>query len=840
MQKESQPLNTPAMRQFQEFKKKYPDSIIFFRLGDFYEMFMDDAVTASRILDIALTKRQNQIPMCGIPFHAADNYLSRLISAGQTVVICDQIKSDEPAGKVLQREVVRIVSPGTVLEDNLLKSYENNYLCFIYISFSVISVLFADITTSENSYYLIEKLDSEKLDSVLKKFNPSEIVFFREHSLSWSNLGLNVKCHITLLDSSQYNFPESGDYESMRSVLEELLGAYFKNSQFRFPKAEEIRDEEFLEMDSNTVRNLDLTENQNANEKHHTLFHVLNECVTPGGKRVLKKRILFPTRSEEKIRKSWDKIELLSADKKVFIITKTLLSETQDMERTAGRFRGGKVFPRDFRTVERNIETAEKLKERLPPEYGFPAVHESLLHLKSFINERMSEHDLPAVLGTNTPFIRAGFSAELDKAREAKFKGKDWILALEEKEKKALGMNTLKIRYNKVVGYYIELSRKDAKNVPDSYLKKQTLVTSERFTTPELEDIERTILHAEEIIQDIELKEFNLLCAEVNSCSEQILAMASAFSELDYHLSLAHCQDKYGWVRPEINTEGLLHLEESRHPVVEKFLPAGESFTPNSIKLDTKKNAVGILTGPNMAGKSTFMRQIAMNQILFQMGSYVPCRSASFSIADRLFTRIGSADNLTAGESTFYVEMKESAAILKNRTENSLILFDEIGRGTSTYDGLSLAWAIVENLSKSHFDGNRTKTIFATHYHELTDLEKEAGVFNLFMDTVEKEGNVIFLKKARMGKAKKSFGIYVAKLAGIPDSIVQRASEILSGLENKKKEIKFKDSTPSLFEFAEKPDEGSVLKKEILSIPLDEISPRQAQEILYAIQKRLK
>ncbi len=840
MQNLNETLHTPAMKQYLEIKQKYPEGILFFRMGDFYEMFLEDAEIASQILDIALTKRQNKIPMCGIPYHAADSYIAKLIQAGKSVVVCEQVKVD--GAKVLPREVVRIITPGTVVEENLIRGFENNFLCFVFFGNQTLNLIFADISTSEIYHTETNKRDSIFVRTNFEKFSPSEILVFKEQAILWDNLEVRFKAKLSLLNSEQIQIPKTEQFPEMKRVIDEFLSRNFKENSFYFPNPVFLQENKFMSLDSNTIKSLNLLENENPTEKEHTLFQVLNKLKTSSGKRLLRKKILFPLLEESNIRQVWKKIELLSKDLRKLQKINELLSGSNDLERLMGRFKAKKVFPRDFKTIVTNIEIGNQISEILQTlNFHFPKPVPKLQELHEFISQRIYEGELPALLG-NGKFLKDGFSEELDKARKAQTEGQDWILNLEEKEKKRTGLNTLKIRYNKVVGYYIELSRKDASLVPKDYLKKQTLVTSERFTLPELEEIERTILHADEIISEIEQKEFNLLIQKVLSCFQEIIDLANEFSELDYIQSLTVCKEEYNWIQPEINHIGELFLENARHPVVEKYLPKGEIFTKNNTYLNTSSEAIAILTGPNMAGKSTYMRQVALIQILFQMGSYVPASKANLSIVDKIFTRIGSADNLTAGESTFFIEMKESAYILKNRTEKSLILFDEIGRGTSTYDGLSLAWAIVEHLSRVDFEGKKTKTIFATHYHELTELEKESGVFNIFMDTMEKEGEIIFLLKVKKGKAKKSFGIYVAKLAGIPDSIVKRASEILASLESKKREIKYK-LEEDRFLFPTYPLENSNKLQEIQAtlknLDIDKLTPREALNFLYEWKAKL-
>lgn len=840
MQEElAEALNTPAMRQFVEIKSKYTDSIIFFRLGDFYEMFMEDAIEASAILDIALTKKMGKIPMCGIPYHAMDNYISRLISANKKVVICEQIKNEESTTKVLQREVVRVVTPGMIIEENLINGYENNFFCLALFYPNQVLLAIADVSTADLYYFYFKQVDNYKIISVLSKFQPREIFLFDEHRVEWNSLIRTdeyVFSSLNRIVNEIPNYDPVQRFDCLKQTIHSILGYNFKKDNFEFKSPIVMEDSEYLEMDEDTVKNLDLIDHRMEREKHHTLFHVLNKCSTQSGKRLLKKRILYPFRSIEVIQDIWTKINKFQVDRHIQKELLTLLQSCADIERILARFRGNKALPRDFRTILKYIEIAKSLKLLLNSmEYRFEYQETKLDTLYEYIKERLFEGELPPILGGNGEFIKFGYSPKLDKSKIAKSDGKDWIIKLEEKEKARTGLSTLKIKYNKVVGYFIEISRNQAGNAPKDYLKKQTLVTYERFTFPELEEIERTILEADSIIEEIEKQEFDKMLLETLSLFNEFIELSKYISDLDLILSFCISADEYNWTKPEYNKEGKLNLIESRHPVIEKFLKVGERFTPNDVDLDINQNTIALLTGPNMAGKSTYMRQIALNQILFQMGSYIPAKFGSLSIVDKLFTRIGSADNITAGESTFYLEMKETARILNNKTKNSLILFDEIGRGTSTYDGLSIAWAILEYLIADK--SNVTKTIFATHYHELTEMERERHIFNLYMDTVEKDGEVIFLKKVKKGRAKKSFGIYVAKLAGIPEEVVTRARELLIGLESKKREIKFRsnESEPELFSKVQLPSEQTKYKAlydKLQQIDINVLTPLEALQVL--------
>ncbi len=839
MSEDYEALNTPVMRQYMEVKEKHPDGIVFFRMGDFYEMFLDDAKIASSILDITLTKRQNQIPMAGIPFHATESYISRLISAGKKVVVCEQTKPDDPKAKIMTREVVRIITPGTVVEDNLIGSYQNNYISLYLKEKKSIYLAFADVSTSELVYYHFSDLESEKISDTIKRFAPKEIIYTDETGIP--DLGKDPKTILSKLPSENLPNKKTSGVDTIVHLFDAYLKYNYRNQNFVFKTPKRILESDYLVLDEQTVSHLELVENQN--DKGHTLFSILNHCTTSTGKRFLKQKILFPTRDPKKILSHWDKLEILSKSKKERSQIKQHLGEIVDLERILTRFRVGKASPRDFRGIQKSIENIQYIKSIADKiSFSFLPMPEPLIDLQRKLEERLSESELPVFLG-NSAFLRLGYKKEYDDAYLAKDKGKDWILNLEEREKTSTGLSSLKIRYNKILGYFIEVSKMQAKEVPSHFIKKQTLVTGERFTSEELENLERNILQADEIIDRIEKEEFDFLVAEAVSLFESFLLISQEIAELDYHISLTECKEENEWVRPEIREDGKLLLTDACHPVVQAFLPIGERFVPNSLQLDPKEDSIAILTGPNMAGKSTFMRQIALNQILFQMGSYLPVKEASLSIVDRIFTRIGSGDNLTKGESTFFVEMKETATILNSFTEDSLILFDEVGRGTSTYDGLSIAWAILEFMSKGF---PRPKTIFATHYHELTELEKGNGIFNLYLDTYEKEGEILFLKKVKRGKSKQSFGIYVAKLAGIPEAVGSRAKEILSGLESKKKEIKFRSNEPSLFDGLElsaskgpSPNEEKVLSI-LKKVDPERTPPLEALSILDELTKLLK
>lgn len=837
MSKKSDPMNTPAMKQYVEIKKKYPDAILFFRMGDFYEMFQEDAIKASSLLDIALTKRQNQIPMCGFPYHATETYISRLIAANQKVVICEQLKNDaQSTAKLLTREVVRVITPGTVVEENLLRGFQNNFLCVVLFIEENCYIGFADVSTSDLFYFCLSRQQNEKIITTINKFQPREVVIFSESVQELKLLFPDPEFLLSTILKQDVEFSSQGKFSILQDTIQYILNENFKTHSIEF-KSPTIMDEaEFLEIDEQSARNLDLLENQITRDKQFTLFSVLNKCSTGIGKRILSKRILFPFRNRQTIEQRWSLIKILASHKAELKKLGKLLSSFADLERILSRFKTEKTYPRDFRTIQVTIETAKQVHKILTViDYPFIYPAREMDNIYAYIEERLATQELPPVLG-NGDFVRDGYDKELDEARQAKTGGKDWIIELETREKKKLGLNTLKIRYNKVVGYFVELSRAQAGQAPQHYQKKQTLVTSERFTFPELEQMERKILEADEIITLIEKREYDAMSQKILSYFQPFLALSREIGDLDYSIALCLCQQEYNWIQPQINETSYMEIIDGRHPVVEKYLPVGEKFIANSIKMDPQKKSIAILTGPNMAGKSTFMRQVGLSQILFQMGSYIPARTANLSVVDKLFTRIGSADNLTSGESTFFLEMKETAYILKNKTPASLILFDEIGRGTSTYDGMSIAWSILEHLNH---DSAKTKTIFATHYHELTELEREAGIFNLYMETLEKDDTIIFMRKVKKGKAKKSFGIYVARLAGIPDDVIYRSQEILAVLESKRKVIQFQSNEPSLFNMTamQKDSNGERIITALKDIDINNITPIQALQYLDKLKK---
>ncbi|GIX42083.1 MAG: DNA mismatch repair protein MutS [Leptospiraceae bacterium] len=795
--KSKEPLNTPMMKQYLELKSQYPDTILFFRMGDFYELFLDDAKIAAPIMDVALTSRQNSIPMAGVPYHSADIYISRLLQAGKKIAIAEQV-ADPQNPRLMKRKVVRIITPGTIIEENLLKNAESQYLMAISdknFSLEELGVGLVDISTGEFYCYKIKENESSiQLMDLFYSYLPTEIII-PGHLESFINEKFrNVNIIISTLETwkatqeegkrkieSYYNIKASSllkeqEFEAVLGAISLILHYVEKNFpdqkiDLEIPRFLNI-EKEYLILDEKTIKNLNLF------EPRETSLYSLFSPVTPKGKRLLKEIILHPLKDFNQIQNRLDLIEFFFSLDEVRIEIRDILNQISDIERILTRMQYNKANPKDFRNIISTIEAIEKLQnvlEEIQCNYKID-IDPSLIDLKERLDKAIADNP-PAILG-NQPFLKRGVDKDYDEAFLAKEKGTEWILQFEKKEKERTGLSSLKVKFNKVTGYYIEISKVQAKNAPKEYERKQTLINYERFTNQELKEIERKILLADEIISEIEKKYFDEFIQFVLQYKNEIKKALYDVAFLDVIIDFSHVSKQNRWVRPKWNHKKELYLKASRHPIVEKFLPKEMDFIPNDVYLNTQDKSIAIITGPNMAGKSTYIRQVALIQILAQMGCFVPAEKANISIVDRIFTRVGASDNLARGESTFFVEMSETAQILNHFTENSLIIMDEVGRGTSTYDGLSIAWAVIEYLAEK-----RPKTLFATHYHELTVLEDKEGIFNLTMEVIEQEGEVIFLHKVKEGYADKSYGIHVAKLAGLPKKVIYRAQSLLEEFE---------------------------------------------------------
>ena len=796
---------TPMIKQYIDIKKKHQEEILFFRMGDFYEMFFDDAKVASKILDIALTARQNDIPMCGIPYHAAENYIARLIKAGRRVAICEQLETVPSSGPIVKREVVRIITPGTVIDSNLLNSDDNNFLCSVYISRTEMGLAFVDLSTGDFFYSSSEK-NFDIFKGEIAKFNPGEAIIYArsfETDIKYTEFIKNRNIPVHTLNEWVYekdyltevicstmqvhNLKGLGIESDTEIIAAGSILQYLNETQKKIPahlrNPRKIMSDDSMILDEATITNLEIIENQNDSSKTRTLFSVLNFTNTPMGRRTLERNLLQPLVFRSAIEERLNLVEFFYLRPELADSVKSVLKGIYDMERILSRFTLGRMQTRNFISLKQSLYASLKLKKILSDEeVNFPGlgrITEEIQDLEK-LAERIDDaiSDEPALTPEHGRVIKEGFLPELDEIYELKVSAKNWMLKYQEEEKNRLGINTLKVKYNKILGYYIELSKNQSSSVPDYYMRKQTLVGSERYTTEKLQKFETDILSASDRIIEIEKREIEQLRLEIMEEHKKIQDTASAVGYLDFICSLSAAAMQNRYVKPSINENNYLSIKGGRHPVVEKYYTK-EVFIPNDITLDDDENIISIITGPNMSGKSTYIRMCAIIQLMAQTGSFVPAESADVSIADRIFTRIGASDNISRGESTFLVEMNETAGILNNATHKSLIIMDEVGRGTSTYDGLSIAWAVVEYILRYI----KAKTLFATHYHELTQLGSKKGIVNFNVLVKETINSVEFLHKVVPGSADKSYGIHVAKLAGLPGTVVSRSSKILEKLE---------------------------------------------------------
>ncbi len=787
---------TPALKQYMEVKEKYPDAIVFFRMGDFYEMFYEDAKIASRELGLTLTSRdrEKKVPLAGVPYHAASSYLRKLVRKGYKVVICEQV-GDTKGKKLVERRVVRIVTPGT-LED---EEGEANYIASIYPAGDVYGLSYADLIDGE--FYLSE-VDAKDLLSEVERISPSEILlpeymdiedlpgdiprtYLPKGEFSWKSGEEILKRHFGVKSLEAFGCKNKlAGISSAGALLSYLLRTqlvdlrHITHIKVYYPR-------EYMVLDYTSQRNLELIKSLHGDEEA-TLFGVLNKTRTSMGRRLLKSWILKPLRSKSGIKERLDKVDALYGDFNSLRKLREALGQVYDLERIVGRISLKNYTAKDLAMLRDSLRVLPAIEEALRNHVVFS----ELLHPLSESQELFDILDQALINApphsiSDEDFVKLGFCEELDELKEVLESGRKWLASFEERERKRTGIKSLKVRYNKVFGYYIEITKANLHMVPQDYERKQTLTQAERFFTKELKEYEEKILTAEEKIAEITSRIKEGLREEVLSRASLLKRVSEALAEIDVLSSLAFVALENGYVRPQIVDANLIHIEEGRHPVVEKFI-GRERFIPNDLYLDSSKCRVIILTGPNMAGKSTYLRQIAHIVIMAQMGSFVPAKSAKIGLVDRIFTRIGALDDLSRGESTFMVEMSETANILRNATSRSLVILDEIGRGTSTYDGLSIAWAVIEYI----YNLIGAKVLFATHYHELTELEKYLPALkNYHMAVEERNGEIVFLYKVRSGGVDKSYGIEVAKIAGLPSEVIRRANEILKKLERKEEEV---------------------------------------------------
>ncbi|MDI6640691.1 MAG: DNA mismatch repair protein MutS [Elusimicrobiota bacterium] len=888
---------TPLMQQYQRIKQNYSDAILFFRLGDFYEMFGEDALKASPILEIVLTKRHN-VPMCGVPHHSVSNYIAKLIRSGFKVAICEQLEDVSQAKGIVKREVVRLITPGTLIEENLLETKKNNYLLAIFhktdrrldnggakwresgrINQEQIGIAYIDISTGE--FYITEFYDDNsflKTISEIARLNPSEFVLPESHNNS--NLAIYLKrlnYFINFIDDyffelnySKEKILKTFQLPTLKSfgIEDKLLAIsasggilkYLEDTQKTLQEQLPLRPpkfystEEYMLLNDSTIDSLELIENQITRTKENTLLEIIDQANTAMGSRQIRKFLLKPLTNIEKINQRQEVVEYFINEGILRRKIAELLKSISDIERILSRIASNLATPRDLIALKESFITVTKIRSTI----------ESTETLENFIDSKpkilidiinnlvdtstivklISETivDNPPANLSNGGVIKKGYNSELDELRQIASSGKTYLAELEYKERQRTGIGSLKIGYTSVFGYYIEVTKPNLHLVPADYIRKQTLVNSERFITEELREYEQKVLTAEEKISRIETQIFSEVKSAILKEAQKIYSISSAIAELDTYISFAKIAAQNNYCKPKITDDYCIRIEDGRHPVLEKKL-VGKTFVPNDTYLDGSENQIILLTGPNMSGKSTYLRQVALIVIMSQIGSYVPATKAEIGIVDRIFTRIGATENLAGGESTFMVEMRQTANILHNSTERSLLILDEIGRGTSTYDGISIAWSIVEYLNriknaqaqKMQNDNVGPKVLFATHYFELTELEQKLkGVKNFNVSVHEWKDEIVFLHKIVPGYSDRSYGIHVAKLAGLPESVVTRAKNILIELERKSENIdggaKLESKkTLQLDLFSQK---THPLEVELAKLDIDRISPLQALQLL--------
>ncbi|MEA5079962.1 MAG: DNA mismatch repair protein MutS [Anaerolineaceae bacterium] len=848
---------TPIRQQYLDIKKKYPDTILFFRLGDFYETFDQDAETASRELDIVLTSRGvskgTRIPMAGIPYHAVENYLSRLIERGYHVAICEQI-GDQPSKGLFPREVVRVVTPGTVVETTLLKNDRNNYLVAVSHLDNRVSVAYVDITTGE--FFTTEFESGENLVDLrteLMRLNPAEVLCPESMQLQSAYTGHVTRlpdwrfetgrCRETLLRQFGVQTLDGYGLQGLPLATQAagVILQYIKDTQ---PAALSLLDHiatysisEFMTLDASTRRNLELTETIRRGETNGSLLSILDRTVTPMGHRLIRQWVSKPLLDIQAINARQDIVAYFLQEGLVRAELRSAMRSLGDLERITNRISSGIANPRDLVALRENLLRLPEVKQSLKVDVAVLQPLLARFNLCPAVLELVSRAvaDEPPATLANTGIIRAGYSTELDNIIEMSRHAREWISNLENVERERTGIKNLKVGYNKVFGYYIEITNSNTDQAPQEYIRKQTLVNAERYITPEMKEYESLVLNAEERIHEIELRLFKDLCKEITQSSKDLLETARALGELDVYLSFAEVAALAGYTRPEITEDPVLEIHDGRHPVVETTLH-GERFVPNDTTFE-EGEVVRLITGPNMSGKSTFLRQVALIVLMAQMGSFVPAGQSRIGLVDRIFTRIGAQDEIHAGQSTFMVEMIETANILNHATPRSLLILDEIGRGTSTYDGLSIAWAVVEYIH--NHPGLKARTLFATHYHELTQLSALLpGVRNYNVAVTEVDNQVVFLHHIVPGGTDRSYGIHVAQLAGIPRTVILRASEILKQLEATSG-YAVQDSPVSVQQMALFPETNPLLD-ELKELDLNTLPPLQALNLLYEWQQKYR
>ena len=870
------------MQHYLKTKEEYKDCILFYRLGDFYEMFFDDALTVTKELEITLTGKdcglEERAPMCGVPFHAAENYINRLIAKGYKVAICEQMEDPKTAKGMVKREVIRVVTPGTNLNATGIDDAKNNYLMSIVYMENHFGICIADVSTGE--CYVTEVDKGRKLVDEINKYTPSEIICNQALMVSGIDVDdlknrMNIAiypldswyfddelCHKTLMEHFHVMSIEGlglGDYET--SIL--AAGALFiylketqKSNLEHMSRITPYVTDHFMLIDSSSRRNLELVETLREKQKRGSLLWVLDKTKTAMGARMMRSFVEQPLVDVEEIEKRQDAIEELNSKPMIRDEIREYLQPVYDLERLISRISYHSANPRDLLAFRSSLEMLPHIRLLLKECSGsaLQEIYEDMDALEDLCELITAAIvDDPPLAMKEGGIIRDGYNQDVDNYRNAKTEGKNWLADLETEEREKTGIRNLRIKYNKVFGYYLEVTNSFKEMVPDYYTRKQTLTNAERYITTKLKELEDMILGAEDKLYSLEYVLFAQVRDKVAAEVERIQKTARAVARLDVFASLSLVASRNNYVRPTVNSRGVIDIRGGRHPVVEKMIP-NDMFIANDVKLDNGENRIAVITGPNMAGKSTYMRQVALIVLMAQIGSFVPAQKAKIGIVDRIFTRVGASDDLASGQSTFMVEMTEVANILRNATKNSLLILDEIGRGTSTFDGLSIAWAVIEHIASPKILG--AKTLFATHYHELTELEgKIPGVNNYCIAVKERGDDIVFLRKIVKGGADKSYGIQVAKLAGVPDSVIDRAKELVEELvdaditervrdlasvpKTKKKAVHYDEvdlEQMSLFDTVKDDD----ILQELKDIDVGNLTPIDALNTIYRLQNKLK
>ncbi|XOB65774.1 DNA mismatch repair protein MutS [Deferribacteres bacterium DY0037] len=844
---------TPMMQQFFDVKEKYPDTIVFFRMGDFYEMFGDDAVETSKILGIALTSRDknkdNGMPMCGVPHHSYQQYLIKMLKAGKNVAICDQLEDPAQAKGIVKRGVTKVHTPGTVIDDAALPATDNNYLATVYKA-EKIYIAFTDLSTGE---VYLEKCGADYAGDTIARYNPKEIItsfnsgiegaFEFGGSFSETLASREVMEHYSVgamkslgLDEITFAAPIYMALKYMQRVMLDVT----------LLKPKLVTDDERVYLDSVAISTLELVKNSRDGSEKDTLYSVLNHTNTTMGARTLKKWLLSPLRNTNTILRRQEIIEFFINNQTTADALRDQLERVYDIERITTRLSANRCNARDLVWLKNSTETFPTIKYMLsscenPHIADLTEEFDDLNDITALIESAIE--DEPPVTITEGGLIKKGFNPEVDELKDIKENSRQILLKIESEQRATTGISSLKVKFNKVFGYYIEISKAYLNRVPEEYTRKQTLVNAERFIIPELKELEEKILHADSRLVNLEYEIFSEIRRQVSESAARLRSSAATVSELDCLLSLAKTAVQNDYRKPLVGDFDDIKIIEGRHPVVEKNI--NSAYVPNDIEMDINRNKLTIITGPNMAGKSTYLRMCALITLMAHIGSYVPASEAEIGIVDRIFTRVGASDNLAGGESTFMVEMVEAANILNNATDKSLIILDELGRGTSTFDGVSIAWSVAEYIA----DHINAKTLFATHYHELTDISLTTqGVRNCATEVAEHEGELIFMRKVRPGTADKSYGIHVAELAGLPKEVITRANDILRNLEKNelspqgiantpKKEKKQKSHERGVVQTMLVFDDHPVLD-ELKALDVDALTPLQALNLLSELKKR--